>query len=763
TVTASPIPALQTADASVSGTISSQSVESLPTAGRDPYELIRTLPGIDGTGGRSGNGQAVFLGSTQGPGQSNAGIFQTENQIQVSSGGQRVEQNVFYIDGVNVNSLGWGGAAVVTPNSESVQDITVISADYDAADGRGSGAHIKTTTKAGTNSFHGSGVFLYQDPNFNAYNKWGGPDNAPPVRVQLNYRQYAASLGGPIIKNKFFFFLSYEGLKNNSTTYGQTWVTTPQYRSLITASRQGTNIAKIFQTANANPRILAVLGGPTASCAVFGSNASTLCRQVNGGLDLGSPGPVVNGNPYLPVYPATGSNGAGFDGIPDIQYVEYYTPAEQVGNQYNARFDYNLSDKDLIFGSFYITHLNSVSANSASASAPDADTYLKPTKTAVTLAYIRNWSPTVINELRGNFTRFADNQINDNAGVNFGIPQIQVESYPFGNMQVAGVIQSTDTPAILAQNTYEVRDTLTKVLGNHTFRFGGEFRWEQDNDNLLGGARPLYSFSGVWNLANNAPVYEQITANALTGGPSSSVFYFRDHLGSLFAQDDWHVTPSLTLNLGLRWEYFSPLTEARGNLVNIFLGSGAAGLVNAQLRHADQLWNSNWKNFEPRIGFAYAPTATHEKFVVRGGFGILYNRQNDNIFGNIRQDLPTNYFYGLCCGTVSTPFATNQIQFYTGSSNAPTSYPANSLLATGVNPATGTPNAIGGGTPPPIQVYGAWPNTPDAYTYLYSFETQTQVAHNVVLTVGYQGALSRHLIRIFDENFVYNQTIGTQN
>ncbi len=93
-----------------------------------------------------------LLGSTVGPGQSNAGIFQTENQVQVSSAGQRVEQNVYYTDGVNVNSLGWGGAAVLTPNTESVQDITVITADYDAADGRGSGAHIKTTTKSGTDT-----------------------------------------------------------------------------------------------------------------------------------------------------------------------------------------------------------------------------------------------------------------------------------------------------------------------------------------------------------------------------------------------------------------------------------------------------------------------------------------------------------------------------------------------------------------------------------------------------------------------------------
>ena len=770
TVSAAAAPALQTADGSVSGTITSQAVTDLPTFGRDPYELIRTQPGITSTGGRSGNGQTVFLGNTSGPGQSNVGIFQTENQVQVSSSGQRVEQNVYYIDGVSVNSLGWGGAAVVTPNTESVQDINVITSDYDAADGRGSGADIKTTSKAGTDQFHGSGVFLYQDPNFNAYNKWGGPNNAPPVRVQNNYRQYAASVGGPVIKNKFFFFLSYEGLHNKTTTYGQTWVTTPQYRQLVASERPGSVIANIFQSANVNPRINAVLGGASAGCSIFGANASTLCRQVPGGLDLGSPGPGVAGTPYYPIYPASGSTGGGFDGIPDIQYVQYYTPAEQIGNQFNGRFDFNLTSNDLIFASAYITHLNSWSAQAASGSAPDADVYLKPLNTAITLGYIKTINPTMINELRGNFTRFADNQLSDNAGVNFGIPQIQVESYPTGDLQVAGVLQSPDTPAILAQNTYAVKDTLTKVWGNHSVRFGGEYTWEQDNNNLAGAARPLYSFSGLWNLANDAPIFEQVWANAANGGAGNGARYYRDHLAALFSQDDWHVTPSLTLNLGLRWEYFSPLTEERGDLDNIFLSAnGPYPLVNAQIRKVSQLWNSNWKDFEPRLGFAFAPPSLHQKFVVRGGFGILYNRQNINVYSNVQQDSPDYYLFSLCCGTApppysfGSPFAGGEIQLYNGTSKAPNSYPANSFLATGVNPVSGTPNAIGGGTPPTIAVYGAWPNTPDAYTDMYSFETQTQLPGHVVLTVGYQGAISRHLIRIVDQNFFYPQTVGNQS
>ena len=766
TVVASALPTLQTSDGSLSGTITSAAVEDLPTFGRDPYELIRTMPGITGTGGRSGTGTAVALGNTTGPGGSSVSIFQTENQVQVSSSGQRVEQNVFLIDGVDVNSLGWGGAAVVTPNSESVQDMTVIATDYSADAGRGSGAQIRTTTKSGTDQFHGSGVFLYQDPNLNAYNKWGGPSGAAPVRVQNNYRQYAASLGGPIVKNRLFFFLSYEGLHNKTTTYGQEWTTTPQYRQLIQQTRANTPIGRIFSSVNNTPRALQVLSNPSTNCAaIFGSNVASSCRNVPGGLDVGSPGPgIAPGDPYYPIYPTTGSIGNGFDGVPDLQYVQYYLPAEQIGNQFNARFDYNLTSKDLLFGSAYVTHLNQISADSASAGAPDADAAFKPLNTAVTAAYIRNISPTMINELRGNFTRFADNGLTDNTGINWGIPRIQVEAYPFGSMQVAGAPQGGDTPAILAQNTYEARDTLLKIWGNHNVRIGGQFRWEQDNDNLLGGARPLYSFSGLWNAANNAPIFESIFANASTGGAPNAARYFRDHGDAIFIQDDWHVLPNLTLNLGVRWEYFSPLTEKRDQLYNIFLGAtGPEPLVNAQVRQVNQLWNSNWKDVMPKFGFAFSP---RPRFVVRGGFGMTYNRQNDNIFANSREDNPNYYNYSLCCGTASAPYSFGSpfdngiIQFGLGGNKSPNSYPINPSLATGVNPISGTPNGLNGAPPPTVEVYGAWPNTPDAYTYLYSFEIQTNLYKNVVFTASYQGATSRHLIRLVNQNFFYPQNVG---
>ena len=149
TVNADNIPLLQTNDGQIQRTLTSDDIQRLPAFGADPYELLRTAPGITGDGARSGTGGAIFLPNNAGPGGSNSGIFQTENQIQISADGQRVADNNILIDGVSVNSLTHGGSAVVTPSQESVANITVISTSYDAGDGRNTGAQVKTTTKSG--------------------------------------------------------------------------------------------------------------------------------------------------------------------------------------------------------------------------------------------------------------------------------------------------------------------------------------------------------------------------------------------------------------------------------------------------------------------------------------------------------------------------------------------------------------------------------------------------------------------------------------
>jgi hypothetical protein len=224
TVTAS-AGGLDTETATVGNTITTQEVIDLPQFGRDPYQLIRLTPGVFGDASRQGNGNALAIPQQVGPGGSNNQIFQTENQVQAIANGQRVTANNFLLDGVSVNSLDWGGAAVVTPNPESVEQVVVASSSYSAQDGRNSGAQVKSISKNGTNNFHGSAFFKINDKGLNAFNKYYGQDNIPlslltcetgtpsqftifaahcPTRVDQKYRDFAGSFGGPIWKDKLF-------------------------------------------------------------------------------------------------------------------------------------------------------------------------------------------------------------------------------------------------------------------------------------------------------------------------------------------------------------------------------------------------------------------------------------------------------------------------------------------------------------------------------------------------------------------------------
>src|SRR6185503_7150542 len=295
TVDSDTVALLRTEDANVDRAITTQEIRHLPQNGRDPYELARLTPGIFGDGARSGNGNSVNLPNTTGPGGSNNSIFQTENQVPISANGQRLSSNNFTIDGGSVNSYNWGGAAIVTPNQEAVKEIRVSSATYTAEDGRNSGAQIKVVSQNGGNDVHGSAFFKYNSPKLNAFNKYGGPNGAKPVRVNDYVRQFGGSIGGPLPlphfgeggpttfwgKNKSFFFFSYEGLRNNVANTGIAFVETPEYRQLIQQLRPGSVTARVLSASGSQPRTITVL---TPTCGNFGNDPNR-CRVVNGGLD----------------------------------------------------------------------------------------------------------------------------------------------------------------------------------------------------------------------------------------------------------------------------------------------------------------------------------------------------------------------------------------------------------------------------------------------------------------------------------------------
>lgn len=774
TVNASDTGALQTADASIGSTIDGEQIQRLPVVGGNPYELLRTSPGITGDGARAGNGNAVFLPNGAGPGGSSRGIFQTENQTQISADGQRVSDNTYMVDGVSVDSLTHGGSAVVTPNQEAIGQITVLSTSYDAADGRNSGAQIKVVTKSGTNDLHGSLFFLYDEPGLNAFAKYGGPDGQLPLRTPTKQRTYDASLGGPLLKNKVFGFASFSGFGLGANTVVSQYVETSQFRSQVVAQRTGSIASQILTSTGVVPRVMFVL---PLDCSLYANNQGTYapqggmsqtaaggpyCNPVAGGVDLGSPtkGGASQIGVYVPSFTSATANyvGGGLDGVPDMEYAQLLEPGHSRGRQFNGRLDWYVTQKDQLAGSFYLTKLDNYGVSNATDSRPQSDVPFKPLNSAATLIYIHTFSPTWLNELRGNGTRFADNGIQDAAGVvNFGIPYINIQGLPFPNNVNYGVSQGSTTPAIFAENTYEVRDQVTHSWGSHTVRFGGEVRFEQDNDNLSGNDRPVYAVQGLWNFANDAPIFEGISANTVTGGPANSQLYLRSKDIAAYLQHDWKVTPTFTLNTGFRYEIYTPLSNKTNNLNKAVLGPAGSELSGMTLVPTHDLYNTDYGHYAPKVGFAWVPAYYGGNVVFRGGFAIAYNHLDAALFNNQALDNASGAAtFNICCGTSAldfgTPFAGGQIKYVVGTGNSQTSFPANPALALGVN-SKGFPN---GGAQ--IEVYGVGGTIKNPVSYLYSLENQTQFPGKIVATVGYAGSIGRHYARLVNQNFLYNNT-----
>jgi len=720
---------LQTENGNISGSFSAERIRRLPQLNRDPYELIRLAPGVFGDGGRSGIGNSVQLPNTTGPGGSNSSVFQTEVQVPISANGQRVSSNNFQLDGVSVNSLNWGGAAVITPNQEAVKEMRITANAYSAEYGRNSGAQIEVITQNGTNDFHGSALFKINEPGLNAYNPYGGIE-APPVRVNNKFRQFAGSVGGPILRNKLFFFASYEGLRNNSTSFDTNFVETAQYRQSIIDARPGSIAARVMSEDGIAPRIASALTVPCQQGFAPGT-----CQQVSGGLDIGSPGARTGAY--------TGLTGGGLDGIPDIQFVQLALPNTLRGHQYNGRADLDLGAHALAFGVF-VTKRDETGSYSGGRSRPLADLTTKPLNLAATVT--ENWiiSPALLNQLRFNFTRFAFDGVSSSPRTNFGIPLIQIESLPFDSIRF-GAERSESTPAIFAQNTFEFRDILNWVTGNHALKFGVEVRREQDNNNLVGGARPYYSFDGMFNFANDATKFEAVNANPNTGAPADAQRYFRTSLYAAYVQDDWKVRPGLTINAGMRYEYFSPLTDKRGQISTPIFGSNL--LQNARVVQQKRLYEPDRNNFAPRLGFAWNP-ASNSRLVVRGGFGVYYNRIPNVLFSITRGNPPSFARYSICCGSADSPNANGRILYALGATREPFSFPVNPALVTGIDPVTGTP--LDG-----VEIWGAQRNTPNAYVYVWSTDIQYLLPSNLVATLGYQASSGHKLIRIVNQEFLY--------
>ena len=286
---------IETQTASISGTVDSNEIQHLPSAGRDVFQLVQLAPGVFGDGSQASSSTAANNNpGSQGPGGStrSGGIFSTENGPQANANGGQYETNGVSIDGISTVSAVWGGTSVITPSEDSVGSVKILSNGYDAEQGRFSGAQIQVTSKTGTNQLHGSLFFRANRPGLNAYQRWNGsgtynsgtPDARGLLRDTTRSNQYGGSVGGPILRNKLFAFFAYETQRNNSNLQGTAWYETAAFRALAPAgSVASTYLGYTGAGVNATSIV-------NQTCAQAGFVENVNCKTIAGqGLNLGSP------------------------------------------------------------------------------------------------------------------------------------------------------------------------------------------------------------------------------------------------------------------------------------------------------------------------------------------------------------------------------------------------------------------------------------------------------------------------------------------
>lgn len=734
TVSGSSTPPIDTETGQISGTLNANEVQNLPSFGRDPFQLLRLAPGVFGEGAHDNGGGSQDLPGNAGPGGSSAttSIFQTENQVQISANGQRNDGNNFQVDGVSVNSLDWGGAAIITPNEESVKEVRITANSYDAEYGRGNGAQVEVVSESGTNSYHGSLFIKLDRPGLNAIQPWNGPGSPGADQAVTNrFNQFGGSVGGAIIKNRLFAFFSYETLRNNSTSTGTAWVETPQYLAAV-AGLTGNISGKLLSYPGEGASYSTVL---SSSCSQINMPA-TNCQAVGTGLDIGSFSTVGYGQ-LDPTYGQTLTPygvGGGLDGVPDIQYVVATNPNTNTSTQYNGRMDFQATHSDLFTYSIYWVPNASTFYNGQARPANlwnhDALNYSE------SLMWNHTFSSTFVNEARFNVGRWYYNELSTNPQEPFGLPNDSINC--LGG--ACGIDYGANGPGILYKTGYNIRDIATKILNSQSMKFGVDIYKEQNTQTQAGGARPNYQFNNLWDFANDAPVGENGQFNPLTGVPTSLTSYVRDNDYALFFQDDWKLKPNLTVNLGLRYEYFGPFHEKYNNLVVPIFGEAPNQLPDLSLRLGGNLYHASKHDFGPQLGFAWSPSKiiNHDlsnHLVIRGGFGIGFNRtENGPTLGALLNPSPLFANFSLFGSNILYAVPSDPKQF------AP--YPANPNAVLTFNPSTNLPAS---GAPVDLEVFPQNLVTP--YTYRYSLLAQYDLGHDVIATVGYQGSSTHRLLR----------------
>ena len=705
-------PLLQTEASSLGTLETTRRISELPLNGRNFIQLAYLGPGANG--GQTGSNVS-------------GGVFENERANEaISVNGLRVSNNNFLLNGVDNNEFGLGGT-VALPPPDAIEEFRTEENSMSAEFGRG-GAAVNVVTKSGSNQIHGGLYEYFRNDKLDARNFFSA-DKTPFKR-----NQFGAFLGGPIKKGRTFIFGDFEGSRLREAT--------PFVSTVPTADQRNGDFSRILGD---------VVGADALGRPVFANEIydPATTRIVEGGIvrdgfgfdpDTGLPIEGLANIIPLDRIDSVGQTIAKFYPEPTSADTSnnYVANQNHVNDQnsFDLRVDHRFREQDQIFGAYSFSNITSarpgpLGDKGGSDCCPSRS---KVRAQHLGLGFTHTFSPRVLNDFHGGFFRYAVNALPFNFGKSvgsdiLGIPNANRGGDPnssgLTNIDVAGLEPLGDSeflPEHAFENIFQVADTLTWVRGKHSLKFGVDFRRQQRNFYQVTAPRGFFAFGG--NYTNDLSTGSQGSgvADLLLGIPQQTE---QDFLAGLyptrywdlaeFVQDDWHVRPNLTINLGLRYEITAPANGRVGNFdLNkaIVVTSYAAGAV----PHAGVQFDKN--NIAPRLGFAWSlPRNT----VVRGAAGIFYSAEA-NIFDDLGLNPPQLTFYARTYNPGALPDP-NQLV----SKGFPDTLPVGDAIH------------ISG----PVKTTGAKRTIPTIYEW--NLSAQHQFAQNWIAQVGYVGTRAYHL------------------
>jgi hypothetical protein len=712
-------PILNTENATLGETFTENTINSVPLNGRDFTQLTVYTPGAVSTGFSEYGG-------------ANSAERSTDAGNEVSVNGNRQQSNNFLLDGQEINeninnTLGYN------PSPDALAQVRVIASNANAEFGNVNGGTVLAVMKSGTNSWHGSAFGFLKNYKLDA-NSWSNDNNVVVVpKNPYTQTQFGGTFGGPIFRDKLFFFIDYEAFRyhiGGETDYS---VATQAFRngdlsSLLNLPSGG---IQLYDTQNIDP----VTGQPKA----FVNNQIPITNPVAQYLFSNSKAYPLPNNPVdLGVDPTgTFNNFVGPSG-------SFHT-----NDQGDAKVDWHLGTRDAMAFRYSQGYAqDGTTADPVPVQFPSASSYPDHFFDA---NWVHTFSPAIVNSFTTNYgrIRFNSGVSTDPSGI-FGLTGNQVVGIPSNPQQTAGFsaqnfatssaagypsnFGTNPTPEVFIDNIFGYSDNLTWQKGKHLLKFGGEFlRYQQNsfypgNDGELGA----FSYNGVYveNPFQGSPTpypfadflldrSNDVQIGAVTGRTGQ-----RQWRDGVFAQDDWKIMQNLTINLGLRWEFDQPIYEVNNKEANVDMSTNQ--IIYAGVNGASRaLYDPTYTQFQPRVGFAYQVTP---RLVVRGGYGISSYLEGTGANLRLTQNPP---FHTDFEEQGVTPAGT------TNAAGAVTSYSAGKYYQT----SNGFPT-----TQVPTTTFYVWPkDLKPAITQEFSLTTEYQIAPQSSFQIGYVGIIGHHL------------------